>query len=91
MTLRMYATRKGLPLHDIAVDLRHDRVYDEDCAACDEKPMRIEVLERRITLTGELTAAQRERLLEIADRCPVHRTLHGPLQVRSELAIEDAG
>jgi putative redox protein len=86
MTLRMYADRKSLPLQDVAVELRHERDYASDCEGCDDKPMRIEVITRTVTLSGELSAQQVERLLEIADRCPVHLTLHAELEVRTELA-----
>jgi len=83
MTLRMYADHKGLPLRHVSVQLRHERVHAEDCAACEHKSGRIELIHRRISLQGDLTEAQRERLLEIADRCPVHRTLGGPLEIHT--------
>ena len=83
MTLRMYAGRKSLPLEQVSVELRHRRDYREDCEHCDDDAARIEVLERTISLRGELTDAQRRRLLEIADRCPVHRTLHGDVSIRT--------
>jgi uncharacterized OsmC-like protein len=85
MTLRMYARHKSLPLEHVAVDLRHSRDYFEDCQGCEDKPKQIEVLERRVTLSGDLSDEQRQRLLQIADRCPVHRTLHGTLEVRTIL------
>lgn len=79
MTLRMYARRKSLPLEDVQVALRHERVHAEDCAQCDPAEVgadgRIERITRRIRLRGALSAGQRESLLRIADRCPVHRTL----------------
>jgi uncharacterized OsmC-like protein/pimeloyl-ACP methyl ester carboxylesterase len=82
MTLRMYANLKKLPLDDVEVRLLHERVHAEDCVDCDH---RIERITRRITLHGELDAAQRQRLLEIADRCPVHRTLVNDPQIVTEL------
>jgi uncharacterized OsmC-like protein/fermentation-respiration switch protein FrsA (DUF1100 family) len=85
MTLRMYAEHKSLPLEHVAVDLRHSRDYFEDCQDCDEKPTRIEVLKRTVTLRGNLSEQQRQRLLQIAERCPVHRTLHNDLQVKTVL------
>jgi putative redox protein len=88
MTLRMYAEKKSLSLDHVIVNLRHSRDYAEDCEHCDEEPGRIEVLERTVMLQGDLTDQQRQRLLEIADRCPVHRTLHNNLQVRTVLATE---
>ncbi len=88
MTLRQYATHKKLSLEHVTVEIRHDRNYAQDCEGCDDKPAQIEVLTRKIILRGELSDAQRQRLLQIADRCPVHRTLHGRLEVRTSLAEE---
>lgn len=82
MTLRMYARRKEWPLTKVTVWLRHSRIYAEDCADCETKEGRIDRIERVIGLDGDLEDDQRRRLLEIADRCPVHRTL------RSEITIE---
>ena len=83
MTLRMYADHKSLPLENVKVELKHSRDYHKDCEGCDEQPARIEIIDRVVSLTGDLTAAQRDRLLQIADRCPVHRTLHSELQVQT--------
>ncbi|MEH6518936.1 MAG: bifunctional alpha/beta hydrolase/OsmC family protein [Halioglobus sp.] len=85
MTLRMYANRKKIPLQDVSVELSHDRQHLTDCEDCDAKPRKIEVLQKYITLTGELSDQERQRLLEIADRCPVHQTLHGDMDIRTEL------
>lgn len=85
MTLRMYARRKGLALEHVAVELRHSRDYVSDCEGCEDKPMQLEVLAREISLHGDLTDEQRQRLLQIADRCPVHRTLHSELKVTTKL------
>jgi uncharacterized OsmC-like protein len=81
MTLLTYARRKQWPLEDVAVRLSHRRDYARDCEECDQKPVQIDVIERRITLLGPLDAAQRARLLEIAEKCPVHRTLTGSIKV----------
>ncbi len=81
MTLLMYARRKLWPLEDVAVKLSHRRDYARDCEDCDRKPVQIDVIERRITLVGPLDAEQRVRLLEIAKKCPVHRTLTGTISV----------
>lgn len=89
MTLRMYASHKSLPLEHVSVRLRHNRDYYADCESCDEATKKIEVLERVVSLRGDLSPAQTERLLEIADRCPVHRTLHGDLQVKTVLGGTD--
>lgn len=76
MTLRMYADRKKWPVRRIAVRLRHGKTYGRDCAAAAEaKPVKIDRIEREIELSGELSEEQRQRLLEIANKCPVHQTL----------------
>ena len=84
MTIRMYANRKALPLDRVVVNLRHAREHSTDCEGCDETPARIERLHREIAFEGDLTDAQQARLMEIADRCPVHRTLAGELVISSE-------
>jgi len=89
MTLRMYADRKGWPLEEAAVLLRHSKVYAEDEARFDSADARLDRLDRELTLTGALDDAQRQRLLEIADRCPVHRTLGAGVSIRTELAQAD--
>jgi uncharacterized OsmC-like protein len=87
MTLRMYANHKKLALDDVQVRLRHDRVYADDRAHCAEENRKIERITRTLTLNGNLTDAQRRRLMEIADRCPVHQTLEGRVQI--ETVAED--
>jgi putative redox protein len=89
MTLRMYATRKNWPLERIAVRLRHGKTYGQDCAAAvDSKPVKIDRIEREIELTGSLTEEQRRRLLEIADKCPVHQTLERRNEIVTALRAE---
>lgn len=83
MTLRMYADRKGWPLEEVVVKLRHGRSYGEDDRHCDTAPARLDQIEREVELHGELTDEQRQRLLEIADRCPVHRTLDAGVRIKS--------
>ncbi|NJM08175.1 alpha/beta fold hydrolase [Candidatus Gracilibacteria bacterium] len=85
MTLRMYADRKGWPLQGTTVRLSHAKIHASDCAECETKEGRIDRIERIITLEGPLDAEQRARLREIADRCPVHRTLHGEIEVRTRV------
>lgn len=85
MTLRLYAERKGLPLARTVVEVAHDRIHAEDCAECETKAGRIDRFRRRLHLEGPLDAAQRARLREIADRCPVHRTLEGEVVIETEL------
>jgi putative redox protein len=85
MTLRMYAEHKSMPLEHVRVELQHSREHRQDCEDCDKKGAALEVIERGISLSGDLTAEQRARLLEIADKCPVHRTLHAELDVRTRV------
>lgn len=89
MTLRMYAQRKQLRLDKVSVQLSHQRVHAEDCADCESSDGQIAEIQRVIRLQGELTEDERARLLEIADKCPVHRTLEGEIKVRSRL--QEAG
>lgn len=89
ITLRMYANRKGWPLKSVGVSVRHRKDHSEDCAEC-EDGRKIDIFERDITLTGELDEEQRARLLEIADKCPVHRTLEDPVEIRTRLADDSA-
>lgn len=85
MTLRMYARQKGLPLERVRVRLKHGKIHAADCADCETKVGRIDRIEREIRIDGALDASQRQRLLEIADKCPVHRTLHGEVEIVSRL------
>lgn len=86
MTLRMYAEQKKWPLERVSVQLRHDKVHAADCAECETREGRVDRIEREVQLVGDLDAAQRARLLEIADKCPVHRTLHSEVLVRTREA-----
>ena len=83
MTIRMYARRKGWPLVHVSVDVSHDKVHAQDAAT--RGTDKVDLFTRRITLEGDLDEAQRARLLEIADRCPVHRTLERSAEVQTEL------
>jgi putative redox protein len=85
MTLRMYAVRKNLPIKHIKVELRHSRDYQQDCQQCENQSHGIEAIIREISYTGELDTAQKARFLEIADKCPVHKTLHNNVAVVSKL------
>ncbi len=83
MTLRLYADRKKLPLMRTLVRLRHERIHAADCAECETKEGMIDRIERAITLEGDLDAEQRARLMDIADKCPVHRTLKSEIAIRT--------
>jgi putative redox protein len=85
MTIGMYARRKQWPLERITVRLRHSRAHAEDCSACDKREARLTLIERDIALDGALDAEQRARLLEIANRCPVHLTLTSKIEIRTRL------
>jgi len=86
MTLRMYADLKGIPLERVSVELRHQKIHAADCAECETREGKIDRIERSIALEGNLDAQQRQKLLEIADKCPVHRTLHSEVLIKTELA-----
>ena len=87
MTLRLYANRKNLPLEQSVVRLHHNKIYATDCAECETKEGMIDRIDRVITLVGNLDAEQRARLMEIADKCPVHRTLESEINIRT---VEDS-
>jgi uncharacterized OsmC-like protein len=81
ITVGMYARRKGWPLKDVTVRLRHSRIHAADCADCETKEGMLDRIERDIHFTGSLTAEQRSKLLEIANKCPVHRTLTSEINI----------
>ena len=86
MTLRMYARHKNLPLNRVTVTVVHNKSHADDCESCEKgQDAKIDVFEKTIRLEGDLDNEQRQRLLEIADRCPVHKTLHSEVKVRSTL------
>jgi uncharacterized OsmC-like protein/alpha/beta superfamily hydrolase len=85
MTLRMYANRKGMPLEGVRVRLRHGKIHALDCANCETKEGKIDRIDRIVEVLGPLTAEQRARLLEIADKCPVHRTLTSEIDISTRL------
>ena len=85
MTLRMYARKKRWPLEDVVVRLSHQKVHAEDCSDCDENERQIDSIERELEFHGELDDIQRQRLLEIAGQCPVHRTLTGAVRIETSV------
>lgn len=85
MTVQMYARRKGWPLEEAVVRLSHQKIHAEDCRDCDEKERRIDRFVRELELIGGLDGEQRQRLLEIAEHCPVHRTLTGTIRIETTL------
>jgi putative redox protein len=90
MTMRLYAARKGWPLGEVDVVLRHDRLHGADAVASGDQQAALERIRKEIRFAGDLSAEQRTRLLEIADRCPVHRTMTRPLRIESsEVPIDE--
>lgn len=85
ITLRMYADRKSWPLEEIVVRLSHAKIHASHCETCETAEGKVDRIEREIELIGDLSGEQRARLLEIADRCPVHRTLHSEILVETRL------
>lgn len=88
MTLRMYADRKQWPLDQVSVRLTHQRIHAEDCSDCENQNGSVDVIERVVRIEGPLSDEQRQRLLEIANKCPVHRTLSNEIKIRTRAADE---
>ncbi len=86
MTLRSYADLKGIALERVSVELKHEKIHAVDCAECETREGKIDRIERLITLEGVLDTVQRQKLLEIANKCPVHRTLHSEVVIPTRLA-----
>ena len=91
MTLRMYANRKGWPLEEAVVRFRTARSHAADCADCSSRPVGLTRLEREVELHGPLTAEQRQRLLSIADRCPVKQTLERGITMEASAGGAEPG
>jgi uncharacterized OsmC-like protein len=83
MTISLYARRRGWPLKDVTVSLHHSKIHAADCADCETKVGKIDRIEREIHLTGDLTSEQRSKLMEIAERCPVHQTLTSEINIQT--------
>ncbi len=88
MTIALYARRKAWPLTGVTVRLRHSRVHADDCAECETKQGMLDRIEREIVVAGGLTEEQRSKLLEISNKCPVHRTLTSEINIRTTFAGE---
>jgi putative redox protein len=86
MTLALYARRKQWPLEDVRVTLRHSKIHALECESCETKEGRLDRIDIDIELFGPLTEEQRARLVEIAGRCPVHRTLRSEIEIRTNLS-----
>jgi putative redox protein len=86
MTVALYARRKGWPLQSVSVRLEHSRIHAADCADCETKEGKLDHIDLEVILTGVLSEEQRARLLDIANRCPVHRTLTSEIRIRSRLS-----
>ncbi len=91
MTVRLYADLKQIPLLRTQVRLHHEKIYAVDCAECETKEGKIDHIDRAIAFAGNLTAEQRKRLLEIADKCPVHRTLQSEIDIRTTEELVGSG
>ncbi len=85
MTIRMYANRKNMALENVSIELSHSRKHADDCNNCENQAAKIDVFERRIKLEGDLSDEERTKLLLIADKCPVHKTLMGTIDIRTHL------
>ena len=85
MTIALYARRKGWPVSGVTVRLRHSRIHADDCAECETNQGMLDRIESEIAVAGEFTEEQRTRLLEIANKCPVHRTLTSEINIRTTL------
>ena len=87
MTIALYARRKQWPLEGVTVRLAHSKIHAADCAECETKEGMLDRIDREISLSGTLTEEQRARLLWIAERCPVHRTLTSEISIRTSLTV----
>ena len=86
ITVRMYADLKQWPLEGVRIELSYARVHADDCAACDKELKLVDGIEMELSFFGELSESQRQRLIEVANKCPVHRALESPIPIRARLA-----
>lgn len=87
MTILMYARRKGWDVAEVSVHLTHDRVHAQDCEDCESETGKVELIRRDISVRGQISEEQRDRLLEIAERCPVHKTITGNPKVVDSIIV----
>jgi putative redox protein len=87
MTLQLHARRKGYPLEEVAVEVEHERRYPDDCRDCDDPSKKVEVVHRRMVLRGPLSVEQRDDLLRVAQKCPVHKTLAALPETRDTVEV----
>jgi putative redox protein len=90
MTVALYARRKGWPLQHVKVWLRHDRIHAVDCVECETKEGRLDQVRWSLQLSGALTVEQRDKLLEISQKCPVHRTLRSEVRILPPSLVDAA-
>ena len=85
MTIGLYARKRGWPLENVTISLRHSKIHATDCDNCETKEGRVDRIERDIHLAGSLTAEQRAKLMEMADRCPVHQTITSEINIKTRV------
>ena len=91
MTVALYARRKDWPFEQVTVRLQHSRIHAADCADCETKEGKLDRIDWTFQLAGELSAAQRTRLLEIAQMCPVHRTFRSEIDIPAPTMVDGSG
>lgn len=85
MTVKMYAERKGWPVKDLYLELRHNKRHDEDCQNCEDPKSKIDIIEKELIVKGDLSQEQLDKLLDISRKCPVHRTLEADIRIKSSV------
>lgn len=88
MTIKMYADRKKWAIDDIYLELRHNKSHVEDCETCENPEAKIDLIEKELIIKGELDQGQKDKLLEISKKCPVHKTMLSEIRIDSSLASE---
>tara|TARA_R110000868_G_scaffold1211_1_gene9278 strand:- start:48471 stop:48923 length:453 start_codon:yes stop_codon:yes gene_type:complete len=88
MTVKMYANRKGWEVGDMFMELRHNKSHVEDCKTCEDPTSKIDVIEKELIIKGELSQEQKEKLLEISKKCPVHKSLLNEIRIESSISIQ---